>query len=246
MQRNCIFILALLLHIAFSHATEIIHTNTIDSVLEHVERMTDLMVFDLDETLITLDHGEHWLAALCKEKKVNFDAVKDYYIWQAMQDEHRLLEEHTAQVIAQLQQQGYNVIALTARSSHKFIEHTAQQLAKLGIDFSRSVIAQRDVTINGLQHPALYHKGIIACGPNNKGVVLMHLIDILKLHPTKIIFMDDKLHHVESVKTHVCAKNIPFVGLRYGRTDGTCITLSRADHLNYHAWFDGMPGMFAY
>jgi phosphoglycolate phosphatase-like HAD superfamily hydrolase len=229
-----------------SHAVSIIHTDTIDTVLQHIEEQTDLIVVDLDETIFTLEHGEHWLAALCAEKKItHFDKVKDFYIWHAMQDEHHLLESHAPQIIAELQSKGYKVIALTARNSAKFIEHTAQLLLKLGIDFSRSGLAGSDVPLAGLPHFAFYHKGIVSCGNNEKGAVLARLIDTLKLSPTKIIFMDDKLHHLESVQLHMCAKNIPFVGIRYGRTDGTQKVLSRADHLNYHAWFDGLPGMFA-
>src|SRR5438045_1114411 len=127
--------LALLLIQSFlSNATDIIHTNDISHVLHYVEQPTDLVVFDLDETLITLDHGEHWLGEMCKAKKVNFDAIKDFYIWQATNEKHRLLEDHTPELIRLLQQQGNMVIALTARSTERLVHYTSKELVRLGIE----------------------------------------------------------------------------------------------------------------
>lgn len=237
------FALALLLiNSFFTHATDIIHTNDIAHVLQYVTQPTDLVVFDLDETLITLDHGEHWIGEICTQKKVaNFTVIEDFYVWYAMQDDYRLLEPHTADMIAHLQQQGNIVIALTARSTERLIHYSSKQLLKLGIDFSRSGICTKDFVVDGVAHPALYYQGIISSGKNNKGALLIDLLERFNIHPTKIIFVDDKLKNVEAVRDHAHVKNIPFVGIRYGRTDGTVVTLTQADHLNYHAWVDGMP-----
>lgn len=244
MKQNFLFIICILAQIFFCKATDVIHVETIDALLEHLDKQTDLIVFDLDETLITLDHGERWLTTLCKEKNVPFESVKDFYMAHAMQDEHRLLEAHAPERIAQLQKQGYKIIALTARNTKRFVHHTVQQLAKLGIDFSRSGLASRDIILDGFDQHVMYHKGIVSCGSHEKGAVLMHLLDRLSFKPTKIIFLDDKLHHVESVKRHAAKKNIPCIGMRIGITDNNEVALSQVDHLNYYAWFNGLPGMF--
>src|SRR3990167_7054629 len=170
--------------------SEILHTHTIDAVLQHVERSTDLIVFDLDETLISLDHGEHWVSALCKHYEITeFENIESFYIWHARQDEHYLLESHAPEVIAQLQQQRNPVVALTARSTVPYIQHTYVQLQKLGSDFSQSRLADTDFTIPA-SRPAFYYRGIISAGDNSKGPILLQMLERLHMHPTKIIFID--------------------------------------------------------
>ena len=220
--------------------SEIIQTDTIDTILNYVESPTDLIIFDLDETLITLDHGEHWISEICKQYTVtDFEKTKYLYLWYVLREEHRLLEEHAAQLIVELQQRrGCKVIALTARHTAPLIAHTVEQLAQLGIDFSRSGISNENFMIEGLFPLARYYKGIIFAGSHNKGTVLMRVLDRLGITPTKIIFVDDKLHHLQSVQMKAGERGIPFIGLRYSRSDDKCVSLSSEDQASYLAWFE--------
>lgn len=215
---------------------EIMEINTVSAILPHIEQTTDLIIFDLDETILAVEHGDPWLLALYQEKQIPFPPIKEFYIDLVIQDEHRLLEDHTAVLIAELQEKGHTVIALTVRNTARFVHSTAEHLAKLGIDFSRSGISATDFVVDGFDGAAMYYQGIISVGPHSKGAVLMHLLEKLQINPTKIIFVDDKRHHIEAVQAHAQVKNIPFVGLRYNGRDNVTAKLSEADHKAYDAF----------
>lgn len=234
-KKSLLFVTFLLFQQAIA-SSEIIQTDTIDAVIDYVENPTDLIVFDLDETLITLEHGEHWIGHLCKHYEITeFKDIEVFYIGHAIQDEQHLLEAHAPHMIAQLQQQGNIVLALTARSTLPYVHHTYEQLLAVGINFSH--IADNFTILAG--RPALHYHGIISSGDNNKGEILMRVLDYVQMQPTKIIFIDDKLHHLEAMRDCAYARGIPFVGLHIKHAQSKCAVFSEADHKNYVDWLSG-------
>jgi hypothetical protein len=185
-----------------------------------------LFVFDIDNTLAEATVGEggsQWfdgaLDYLSKKglnKQETYNKVIPIYISLNKKNGIRLIENDTAQVISELQKK-YPVIALTARSK-KIISTTIAQLKSLGIDFSRSTLAQKNIVFENFPYYATFKKGIIFCGDNNKGKVLKNFLKQTQLTPSKIIFTDDKKNCLANVEKSLKNKT-PFTGLRYGFLD---------------------------
>jgi hypothetical protein len=60
-----------------------------------------------------------------------------------------------------------------------------------------------------------YKNGILYCGNNDKGSALTALLKILNLNPRKIIFLDDKKHHIRFVAHAAKILTSEFLGFHY-------------------------------
>ena len=114
-------------------------------------------------------------------------------------------------------------MAMTARTLD-IAEKTAQQLHSVGIDLSQNTVLKTDLLIEKKalesEDDAKYTKGILFVGEsNNKGKVLAHFLRINKLSPKKIVFVDDKVKHVNNVGIALQELKIPYFGFRYGAVD---------------------------
>ena len=117
------------------------------------------------------------------------------------------------------------VFALTARGRTQWHstdiagvdQFTHEQLNRVGIDFSRTVIPA------GLERleAAYFYNGILFAQHIKKGDLLKHLLKDLDYRPASIIFVDDNPGQLVSVEAAVKELDIPFVGFWYRRTEFT-------------------------
>jgi FMN phosphatase YigB (HAD superfamily) len=207
----------------FSH---IIETNQLNDLVHHLEGERVLVIFDLDNTLVEAAHekgSDQWFSALfghyVRQGMTEQQAVEKiipYYFYLHRTLSLQLVEQHIPFFIEELKKQGIMVIALTARSN-ELVERTFEQLAEVGLDFSGSCFGGAIDVEEACSWCS--RRGIIFCGNNNKGRVLMQVLDHLQYKPEKIIFVDDKLKHVQAVQEYAHERGIAFVGIRYNRLD---------------------------
>lgn len=220
-----VFIFALLT-VNTMFAGEIITTNDF-TVIEREAHQLDnnsLILFDVDATLIVPND------VLLKPKgKGLFEQLiagytdRDLFREIRMQAPHSLLDERSIDLIQYLQHNKIPVIAFTAAPSkiHGVEEIGAWRVDELkqhGFDFS---LAFPNLTFIELpknpsqQHLPLFKSGVLYSSFHSKGDILIMFLQKIGFKPTKVVFVDDELKHVESVVAALDQENIPCVGIHY-------------------------------
>lgn len=203
---------------------KIIETDDLQDLHQHLTPET-IVFFDLDNTLLepcqhfgTVQWGEYYYKKLMDDGEPPESAEK---IAQSMWGKYlpnaelRLLDPQSPSVISQLRQKGHLVLALTARYPDEAY-YTHPQLQRLGFEFDRRF---GDQTVP-LPFPALFENGVLfASTLNTKGSALIALLERVNLKPKKILFIDDKLSHVEDLESTLAPLDIDFVGIRYSKAD---------------------------
>jgi len=181
-----------------------------------------IVIFDIDNTIAhpkTEVGSDQWVdyqikklmtIGVCAEQAYQ-DLSPLYYELQHIIDLH-LVEDMIPDLITNLNNTGISTLGLTARR-HPLIDRTITQLEPLGITFS--TLADQELIIEDCMHPAVYKKGIIFCGLNNKGEVLFYFLNKLNLRFKKIFFIDDKMHHLIKVEKAAQENGVEYVGIHY-------------------------------
>lgn len=198
--------LALLLPAAGARA-EVREIKSMSEIVSEV-RPTTLLVFDLDNTLVEPVGNigsDQWydyaLTALRRDGLDEAAAEKEANaLWTRMLGVVKVkpVEELTPILLREQQKRGLKILALTARGSEDAAA-TFAQLKAIGVDLSSSAV--------------------IFVGDGDKGEALLTFLDTIKLRPTRVVFVDDKLRHAKSVDAVMTAAGIPCVAFRYGALD---------------------------
>jgi hypothetical protein len=214
----------------------------IDSFLEaqkvlNAADQDTLVLFDVDETLITTPTKSYWQKnreAHQKEiQELENDAQKravaegreKYIFSKRLATEIPVVIEASAPaIIASLQERGVKVLALSRCSTgtYGFIRNLPQwrsdKLKKIGIDFGKTIFP--DTIFDELPHdtkgfyPVLY-QGILLTNRVPKGEVLGAFLDRMQYKPSRVLFFDDQKDQVALVATEMCKRGIPFEGYVY-------------------------------
>ncbi len=222
-----IVVLALLIIIT-PLSPNIITSSRIADVHEHSTKERTLVLFDLDQTVfeVTGPVHEHWFSHMFNHaRSIGHDdesALKAvlplYYNIMSQAPGITPAEPSTVEVIKQLQARGIPVMGLTARGA-ELTASTQTQLNKIGINFKTTSLTPYDITFPMARGAAKLEGGILFCGPSTKGDALKALLDGIAYKPTKIVFVDDKEHHLKSVMNMALSAGIEFVGIRYAHLD---------------------------
>lgn len=203
---------------------EIITVNRIDTVKEWVDNET-LCVLDLNDTLMqTADYlgSDTWAAKeIAREMKETGKTKGEIYeffipLWHTILIRSKTLpiEENTAEVILSLQERGIPLLGLTAR----YIEMaypTHSQLQSIGIDLSKNTLYPYDKEIEG-GFASKFIQGIVFVGlKNDKGETLFRFLDSIQYKPKRVVYVDDKLKNIESVRKVVEERGISYIGIHY-------------------------------
>ena len=106
-------------------------------------------------------------------------------------------------------------MGLTTRD-HSFSLAAIKQLDSLKIDLSRT--APKKETLY-FENGVLYKKGILFAKGIEKGRVLEQFLKRINFNPKSVVFIDDKLKHLDEVEKFCEKSKIKFLGLRYGYLD---------------------------
>jgi len=205
--------------------TKIIESDRLSDVNQFVDK-DSIVLFDIDETLARTPNyagSSIWVNYNIKklqEKGLSFQVALDdiLYIFFTIHNVINMLPvANSPQIVENLQKKGAYVMGLTSRSI-PIMKRTIQQLAQLGIDFSKSTVYDKSLDLVDAYVGKLY-KAVIFTGSNNKGKMLFLLFDKIGYKPKKIIFVDDKLKNVQDVEREAKKHGIEYVGIRFSKLD---------------------------
>ena len=223
-------------------------------VAQVVSRLADervLYVFDIDSTLLAFpteqfvgsDHWYQWQIALPRESPRKISCVFEMQaIAYRLQPMIATEDGRSAAFVKALQDDGHDVIALTARG-HDVRYATERELARNGFDFSRSTPAGHPGVPSAytppknlkLSHPreASFQNGVGMVAGQDKGAMLGDLLSRLgavELYDY-IVFFDDSdknvkavtdwfsQHRISTVTFHFQGEAARFPGHDVGQTD---------------------------
>jgi hypothetical protein len=197
----------------------------------------NLIVFDVDDVIFsTEDHFAHPYGYLTFVKLTNqalnsasTDKEKEEIMRKVSLSQllarRLLVEEDMPQFIRNLQDAGIKIIALTnfPRGQYGAISRTEawriEQLKSFGIDFSRAFPDEMHGEFHEMAQPGLapplFEKGILFSNGHPKGEVLTTFFKKNLLSPSKVIFIEDLLHHHNSVESSLRSLKISFIGIHY-------------------------------
>jgi FMN phosphatase YigB (HAD superfamily) len=209
---------------------EIRETKYMQDVMASIDRET-LTIFDIDNTLIepTGNMGsDQWFYYLIKiykmEGKNEVQAgVQAMRAWNVAQTKIQIqsVESKTPDSIQHIQKQKIHTLAITARTLD-IADRTVEQLKSVHIQLDTLSMTTFPMSAKAFQlkEDALYKKGILFVGENNsKGVVLMKFLEHHHFKPKRIVYVDDKLKHVQNLETVLAGTGIQYLGFRYAALD---------------------------
>lgn len=188
-----------------------------------------LVVFDIDETLITPTDGllkptgrsfQGW-------QKISLEQLEYYLSVILANINYALLDEAAPILLSTLHRNGIATIGLTVCSTGSvgvipsLSLWRCDQLKKLGINFSSHWIEEyifSELLEVPSAHPPLFKNGILFTGDlqhpekSSKGLLLGAFFDRVMWEPEQIVFIDDNLMHLESVRQIADQRKIPFRG----------------------------------
>lgn len=208
--------------------SNIIESMNFSDVLKEIDQGTQLLL-DLDQTIMqtkTAVGGDAWFEKLIAyavsvvPDKAEAIATVIAIYHEVQHHVHAIaIEEYVPVLIKNLQNQGIRIIAITARDMC-LAEATFRQLNKIDVDFSSAQDVDGGLKLEiGKPAEVYLHKGIIFCSGQPKGDCYAAYLKLMSDHPEKIIMVDDKRKHLESVAAIAAKNDIAFIGYRYGYLD---------------------------
>lgn len=222
-------LLAILLLFSTHLQGEIIEIYEIEDIRSFVTQKDTLVLFDIDNTLITssMSLGSYawrtWIKNKLPNHELDFPLYDALVLYIAKNIPWKPVESNTPQLIADLQLNNIPVFAFTARGRKRWYNmnihgvdyFTHRQLDHIDIHFNQTLIPDE---LQKLESD-YFHEGIIFAGSIQKGNLFKHLFKDLNYHPSLIIFIDDKLELVQSVESAIQEFGIPIIGFWYRRTE---------------------------
>lgn len=210
-MKRFLLVLVGLAYAYLSVSAEIVELKSLTSLENFIDTSNPLILFDVNNTLVHKNpdlKGFEYAA-----ERLNNKSFKLHWFFVEP------MESDALPIIKRLQKK-YDVLILTKNRNllnyYKFF-----QLHTLGLDFSQVFPHIPFYYIKNDQHPALFDKGVISTGRNEKGDVLKLFLIRNHIKPTQIIFVDDQVEKLKSVEQAAGELNIPFTGIHYTRADKT-------------------------
>lgn len=191
-----------------------------------------VVVFDVDEVLLIPqdqilqsfhreafdEHTHHLHHQWGKERLLEFFGIL------FSQREAQLVDEAVYEILEEIEAKGLYALALTQCGTGQVgqIERLEgwrlSELKGFGIHFDRLSQSEREhffPEMTGKYGTALLKEGVIFTCSFDKGEVLMKALEVLDCSPLNLIFIDDRLHNLESVEAACEKQGIPFIGFHY-------------------------------
>lgn len=212
----------------------IIETENLDQISQEFQKLDSeaLVVFDVDGTLIVPNDlilkpcGEKKLQAFMRtlrsedpDKKKHLESIVLH------QSQISLVNKKVVKLIHNLQSRKIRAVALTAMDTGQLgiipsmEDWRFRQLANFNIRFDKAFTSVLDPIrfeeFYGKGTTPVFKKGILASSKYSKGEVLTAFLKQMNFKPSKIIFIDDRLHFITSVEEALEKMQIPHVSFFY-------------------------------
>ncbi|UPT75684.1 MAG: DUF2608 domain-containing protein [Elusimicrobiota bacterium] len=126
------------------------------------------------------------------------------------------VEPTTPDFIKSQQKRGVKVMALTARGIED-ADATFAQLKAIGVDYAANPPSRKDLKT---KEKGLFKNGVFFQGEGpSKGETLVAFLKTIGLKPARVVFVDDKQKHAQSVEKSVRESGIEVISFRYGAAD---------------------------
>lgn len=194
------------------------------------ENITDpatVVLFDVDETLIQPEdtylineHSERGLKFRQSLIQKHPEISKMHDIGGIILDQaaRPLIEKEVINKVSTLKKNNINVFAITAMNTGEYSNigrmerWRYEHLKKLGFE---GTYQNDDFYLQGFKRKPVFYKSIIATDLEDKGEVLMAVLDKINLRPQKIIMFDDTLEFLYSVEKECKKRGVIFFGYHY-------------------------------
>lgn len=225
LRSYCILIAAIC--ILWKAEAQILETNDFAHAFTYLEEDT-LFVFDLDNTLIqTAQHlgSDQWVTHriehLTKQGLSSEEALEQvvsHLIEVHHRSEMHFVDPVIPDLLYKMQKKHVPMIGLTKRQP-VLSDLTLRQIAPLHIDFSKTAPLKEELVFKELNE-TVYKQGIVFVANGiEKGPAITAYLKKLAKAPKKIVFIDDKMSHVQNVAKALEPIGIAFIGIRYGGAD---------------------------
>lgn len=210
----------------------IVESPKFTEIKKHIEKREPekvVIACDIDNTLLrgsqhigSVAWGDHIISELVnkgisKEKAEEIESI----LWQTVQPFVKVenVDSQTPAILGDIQNRGFLILGLTARCPEE-ADYTINQLLSIGINLGK---LNRHFTFECLKNEekkGMYKQGILFSTPfNKKSHALFKFLDENKIYPEHVIFIDDKLCHVEDLSRACNERNISFCGIRFSGAD---------------------------
>lgn len=218
----------LLPHLAWGEIIETDHFQDLLPYLENFPSHETIVVFDIDNTLIessrqlgSVAWGEQmFLDFTCKGIPKKEAMAVIHVLWKCVQKQTKvqLIDPHAPDVIEKIRQRKIPCFALTARFPDE-ADNTIKQLQSVNLDFSKGHHLAKSITIP-LNPQALFQEGVLfGTLDNKKSDVFFYFLDANAIHPTFVLFVDDKLSHLVDLEEACKKRRIACMGIRFSGAD---------------------------
>ena len=193
-----------------------------------------LVVFDVDEVLLTasdqvLRHKKYFNDEFSNQVAKNslteseiFNLISIFF----SERKAKLVDVGFVDLIRDMQSKNIKTIALTNCSTGRIGKMPSMkdwrlnELNRLGYHFERS---WKDTESKVFEHLAteiagsapVFEKGVLLTNGVSKGLVLKAFLDYQQYKPSKIIFIDDRMDYIESVREIARDASIPYLGIQF-------------------------------
>lgn len=213
----------LALWFVMSLQAEIMETSTHRGTEEWIDQETWVLI-DLDNCLYqaTREYGHSmWFDQIVKQKMDEGCSKSEaidllYPTWMEAQEgcPIALLEPSFKDFIAQLQDQGIVVMAITHRQP-RGVHIALRQIQEVGCDFRKNPPGKESFSLH-FPYPTLYQDGVLFVHDMNpKGPVFSSFCEKIGKKPKKIVFFDDKRKNVESLEESLSVAGVEYLGIHY-------------------------------
>lgn len=209
-----------------AYAGEILITSAFEDIEEATNKLSihSLVLFDVDGTLIVPND------AILKPKGKNLfkqlitgHVNRDLFREIRLKAPHSLVDSRLNALVQKLQAKKIPVLAFTAAPAK--INDTEQpgdwrvnELYRFGFDFQstfpNSVVLDFPKNSDLNSFP-MFKSGVLFSSFHPKGEVLLMFLELIKLNPDKVIFIDDEFEHVRSVMTSLEKYGITCQGIHF-------------------------------
>lgn len=204
--------------------SQILEIKNIKEIKKHLNKY-ELIIFDLDNTIMEPiqqlgsdqwfyhQMKKHEMCGLDKSKALDA-TLKDWYEIQAI-TKVKFVEKDIKNILENLQKKNFIVMGLTTRG-YSFSLAAIKQLDSLKVDLSKTAPIKENLYF---ENGVLYKKGILFAKGMDKGRVLDQFLKKINFIPKSVVFIDDKVKHLNEVDKFCENLKIKFLGLRYGYLD---------------------------
>jgi len=218
--------------------TEHFETDDLNEVFFRAEQLADrygpnkiLVVFDLDNTLLAMentlgsDQWYEWQNSLSSDDTMKVPSLLDAQLALYHNGAMRLTQHDGSDVVARLKNEGFQLLALTARGKETRLV-TFRELRRQNISFQNNILGSdigarlEYISQNVRDRPILYEDHVVFSAGQDKGIVLTDILARNDVNvPSAIIFVDDKQRNIDNVTNAFAGSSITLSTYRYSRED---------------------------